>query len=140
MRVAFNKGMKSQRYPFGRMENSRVVIPRNHSLETLKVCHDGPLAGHMGFKRTWKRAQDSFWWGDVKTDVKEYVDNCESCGVNKHSTLASQAPIQMTDIPTRGLEKLQIDFLGPFSVSQVHDYRYALQIQDVISRYVGCQQ
>ena len=33
-------------------------------------------------------------------------------------------------------DKVQVDFLGPFSVSTAHEYRYALQIQDILSRYV----
>lgn len=36
----------------------------------------------------------------------------------------------------RVLEKLQVDFLGPFGVPSAHDYRYTLQIQDILSRYV----
>ena len=136
LRVQFNKGRTSRKHPFGRNEISRVVVPLGRTKEACKICHDAPLAGHMGIRRSWQRARDSFWWADMKKDMEQHVKDCEGCGLNKHSTLPSQAPVQSTDIPTRVLEKLQVDFLGPFGISTVHEYRYALQIQDVLSRFV----
>ena len=71
-------------------------------------------------------------------DMEQYVKNCERCGINKHTTQIAKAPNQKTDVPANALDKVQVDFLGPFSVSNImaHEYRYALQIQDVLSRYV----
>ena len=64
------------------------------------------------------------------------MKNCERCGINKHTTQISKAPNQKTDVPANALDKVQVDFLGPFGVSTAHEYRYTLQIQDVLSRYV----
>ena len=136
LRVKFNKGRATKTHPFGRTEINRVVVPKGDKDRACRICHDAPLAGHMGIRRTWQRVRDSFWWDNMKDDVTEYVNNCEACGINKHSTKPSKAPIQKTDIPMRVSEKLQVDFLGPFGVSTVHEYRYALQIQDVLSRFV----
>ena len=47
------------------------------------------------------------------------------------------APLQLTDIPERVFDKLKVDFLGPFTISTAHEYLYALQIQDILSRYVA---
>ncbi len=72
----------------------------------------------------------------MKQDVERHVRDCERCGANKHSTKASKAPVLSTDVPVRVGDKLQVDFVGPFGISTAHEYRYALQIQDVLSRFV----
>ena len=90
----------------------------------------------MGVKRTYKRCRDSFWWLNMSKDVKLYVNSCELCGKNKHETHPNVAPLQIMDIPDTVFDKVQIDFLGPFPGSTAHDYLYALQIQDILSRYL----
>ena len=69
-------------------------------------------------------------------DITKFVNGCELCGKNKHMTHPNVAPLQVMDIPEGVFDKLQVDFLGPFPVSTAHDYRYALQIQDILSRYL----
>ena len=134
--MIYNGGRRTRNSPFGVREKNRVVCPKTMQERAISLCHDAPLAGHMGIRRTWRRIVDSFWWKGMKEDVTDYVKGCESCGRNKHSTRKGTAPLQKTDIPAEPLDKIQVDFLGPFGVSTAHDYRYALQIQDILSRYV----
>ena len=136
LRVLYNGGRKTKKNPCGVREKYRVVFPKSKKNVALALCHNAPLAGHMGIRRTWKRAVETFWWPDMKQDAEAYVKNCENCGLNKHSTKKSQAPIQKTDMPARVCERLQVDFVGPFGISEAHEYRYALQIQDILSRYL----
>ena len=124
------------RYLFNGGRNQLPVIPRSMRAEALHMVHDAPLSGHMGRDRTWKRARDAFWWPNMKLDVSTYVSGCEMCGQNKPPTKPGRAPVQHTSFPSRPLAKLQIDFAGPFPVTDAHPYRYVLQIQDVLSRYL----
>ena len=55
---------------------------------------------------------------------------------SEHSAHANVAPFQMTDIPNWVVEHLQLDFCGPFQAANTHPFRYALQIQDVLTRFV----
>ena len=134
--LRFNGGKHSNKHPFGVKEKNRIVIPRSLVNEVLQLSHCGGLSGHMGQDRTWKRARDSFYWKNMKQDVDRYVAECERCGRNKHSTHPNIAPYQETDLPHVPLDHLQIDYAGPFKAAQSHPYRYALQIQDVLSRFV----
>ena len=134
--LEYNGGRRTSRKPFGVRTIERVVVPECMIADALQLAHNAPLAGHMGFRRTWKRSRDAFWWKDMKKDVTEWVNNCEACGKNKHSTKVGEAPLQETDIPLRVTDKVQVDFLGPFSISTAHEYRYVLQVQDVLSRYL----
>jgi hypothetical protein len=39
----------------------------------LKECHDGPLVGHGGAKRTITFFKKSYYWPNLKNDVEDYV-------------------------------------------------------------------
>ena len=124
------------RYLFNGGRTQLPVIPRSMRAEALRLVHDAPLSGHMGRDRTWKRARNAFWWPNMKQDVSNYVNGCEMCGQNKLPQNPGRAPIQRTNMPSRTLAKLQVDFAGPFPKTAAHPYRYVFQIQDVLSRYL----
>ena len=126
------------RYLFNGGRNQLPVIPRSMRAEALHMVHDAPLSGHMGRTRdrTWKHARDAFWWPNMKRDLSTYVSGCEMCGQNKLPTKPGRAPLQRTSVPNRPLAKLQVDFVGPFPQTDAHPFRYVLQIQDVLSRYL----
>ena len=73
----------------------------------------------------------------MKKDVVAYVQGCDSCQLHKRKKLPGRAPLQNTDIPRRPLDKVQIDFCGPYFTSRpVPDgMEHVLAIQDVFSRY-----
>ena len=136
IRLKFNGGRRTAVAQFGRKVINRLVVPLNSRKAVLKLNHDSPVAGHMGMLRSWQRIRNCFWWPGMKEDVEQYIAQCDLCGKNKHSNRQPKAPIQQTDIPTLPLERLQVDFVGPFSAARTHDYRWALQIQDVFSRFL----
>ena len=72
----------------------------------------------------------------MRTDVQQYVSSCDKCGKNKHRNRGDKAPMQETDIPDAPFKRLQTDFLGPFPQATTHNFRYVLQIQDILSRYL----
>jgi hypothetical protein len=39
----------------------------------LKECHDGSLAGHGGAKRTITILENTYYWPNLKDNVKEYI-------------------------------------------------------------------
>ena len=136
LRLRFNGGKKSIEFPFGKKQKNRIVVPLEMRTGVLQLSHDSPMAGHMGVNRTWQKVRDNFWWVNMKNDVIEYINNCDRCGRNKHWNHSTRPPLQRTDIPNQPLDKIQVDYLGPFPVAETHEYRYALQIQDVLSRFL----
>ncbi len=62
---------------------TRLYVPEGKIRDTLlKECHDGPLAGHGGAKRTTTFLKKSYYWPDLKLDAKEYVKTCLVCQQN----------------------------------------------------------
>ena len=129
--MTFHGDRRKKSALFGVKETKRIVIPPGIRKQAMEICHSAGLCGHMGIERTWQRVRNSFYWRGMKDDVAVFVRESEQCGVSKHSIPANFAPFQMTDIPNRVVEHLQLDFCGPFPVANTHPFKYALQIQDV---------
>ena len=134
--MLYDQGRAGSTTALGNLKRYRVVVPRELRDDVVEFIHCSPTGAHMGFKRTFKRCRDTFWWVGMGKDIRTFIKGCEQCGKNKHETHPNRAPLQITDVPERTFEKLQVDFLGPFPVSSAHLYRYALQIQDILSRYL----
>ena len=117
--------------PLGTIERYKIVVPKAMQEQVVRFVHASPTGAHMGFKRTYKRCREAFWWKGMGKDIRTHLKGCEQCGKNKHETHPNRAPLQLTDIPDQTMDKLQVDFLGPFQHSTAHSYRYALQIQDI---------
>ena len=49
----------------------------------LKHMHDSPLAGHLGFLKTYRSMRERFSWKGLKGDVLQYVRECTVCQQNK---------------------------------------------------------
>ena len=134
--IRFNGGRRTEQSRFGVKERNRILLPIELTEEALKVCHSAGLGGHMGMDRTWWRVRNAFYWKGMRSDVDEFVRDCELCATNKHSTHPNVAPFQETDLPDTTLDHLQIDFMGPFPAAVSHPFRYVLQIQDILSRFL----
>ncbi len=45
----------------------------------LKECHDGPFVGHGGAKLTITLLKKTYYWPNLKDDVKDYMKTCLIC-------------------------------------------------------------
>jgi len=77
----------------------------------LEICHDNPLAGHFGQKRTIELVQRQFAWPGLSTFVKEYVKGCHSCRRNKHSTHKAYGLLHPHPHPEAPWTRVEIDFI-----------------------------
>ena len=69
----------------------KVVVPKCLTTYILSLCHDHPIAGHMGRNKTLNRIVDSkLWWKNMSSDVRNYVRSCKVCQVTKPRTSKPQ--------------------------------------------------
>jgi len=55
-------------------KQNRLYVPEGRLNDVLlKECHDGPLAGHGGARRTTTFLKKSYYWPNLKEDAEEYV-------------------------------------------------------------------
>jgi hypothetical protein len=64
-------------------KQSWLYVPEGRIKDVLlKECHDGPLVGHGGVKRTTTFLKKSYYGPNLKDDAKEYVKTCLTCQQN----------------------------------------------------------
>ena len=136
LRLKFNGGRRTSEHPFGSKEKWRIIVPQSYREAILNLVHASSSAAHMGTNRTWKRARNNFWWHDMKSDIDQFIRACTMCSMNKHVNRNNEAPMSKASIPHGPLVEVMIDFVGPFQEARHHKFRYALQIQDVFSRFL----
>jgi hypothetical protein len=61
-------------------KQNRLYVPEGKMKDIiLKECHDGPLVGHGGAKRTTTFFKKSYYWPNLKDSVEEYVKTFLTC-------------------------------------------------------------
>jgi hypothetical protein len=64
-------------------KQNRLYVSKGRPKEVLlKECHDGPLAGHGGAKRTTTFVKKTYYWSNLKDNAKDYVKTCLTCQQN----------------------------------------------------------
>ena len=94
----------------------RIVIPSHQECKELRTDliaehHDTPLAGHRGFRKTKESLARTFHWKGMAKDVKEYIEGCYECSVNKSSTQAPTGLLQPLPTPKKPWEWMSMDFI-----------------------------
>ena len=84
--------------------------------EILQSCHDDPLSGHLGFKKTYNKLRERFHWENMNSDCDFWCKSCVDCATKKTPKQLSKAPL--LPIPANyPFEKVAVDVLGPFPTS-----------------------
>lgn len=91
----------------------RMVVPNSQQLKNaiLQMYHDTPVAGHGGFRKTFKAITEVFYWKQMRKDILDYVTRCETCQQTKYSTGKKQGTLQPLPIPSRPWQDINMDFI-----------------------------
>ena len=112
----------------------RLLVPRKFRRRVIQSCHEPSYSGHQGEKRTLDRVRKNFYWYGLTVDVLHYVAACAVCGAEKRSCKRQKAPLQ-SYLCGAPLDRLHIDFLGPFPTSSIGN-KYILIITDQFTKWV----
>ncbi|GBN22026.1 hypothetical protein AVEN_12232-1 [Araneus ventricosus] len=55
----------------------QIVLPKCRRDEGLRVAHEAPSAAHLGEQKTKQRIKYSFFWPEIKKDVREFCQTCK---------------------------------------------------------------
>ena len=63
----------------------RIYIPNNQKIKEriLQENHEPVDIGHPEQQQMMKFIKRNYWWPEIKTDVKKYVQGCFKCQQNK---------------------------------------------------------
>jgi len=67
---------------------NKIVVPADKTLrgDIIQAHHTPKYAGHKGRKKTHAAIKHTFWWPRLHIDVNHFVNTCDACQRNKHST------------------------------------------------------
>lgn len=93
--------------------DSRLCIPKDPTLrqQLLHEHHDAPVAGHLGFEKTYDAIHQRFYWPRMSQDVRAYVLSCDACQRNKPPQQLPSGLLQPLPTPTRNWEQISMDFI-----------------------------
>ena len=123
----------------------RMTARKNASDETYRVVpvilRQDVLSGfhqfgHCGINRLQELIlKAGYKWERLYIDVRNYVLSCKACATAKRGVIAPRARLKPLEIPERPGDVLQIDILGPYSVSS-DGHTAVLSVIDRLTSYV----
>ena len=93
--------------------DNRIYVP-NHSdlrLQVLRNFHDHPLSGHFSQNRTLEAVRRQYTWPNVRTFVRDYVNECRICGRNKSRRHRPYGLLKPLPVPVRPWDSISMDFI-----------------------------
>ena len=121
--VEFHTKKKQQGYQV----NSISLTPEERT-ELIKKAH----AGHFGVKKTFLNLRsDGTRWTNDFNDVRDYVNNCETCQMFRNPR--SEVDLGMIDSPSPN-HTLCLDFIGPLNRGS-HGFRYIATGIDAFTKF-----
>lgn len=69
------------------------------------------LGGHIGIHKTHVRVKKKFFWHGLRSDVRAYVRECDTCRRNKIKTLHPMGLLQPLPILSKNWVYINLDFI-----------------------------
>jgi hypothetical protein len=110
----------------------QIVLPRRYHHQVMKLAHDIPLSGHLGWEKTTQRILRRFYWPTVFKDVKQYCQTCEECQL--HGGKTRKAPMIPLPVIGEPFKRIAMDVVGPLPRTG-RGNRFILVICDYATRY-----
>ena len=91
----------------------RVVVPGDLDVKTLLVSelHSVPYAAHPGVQRTIGKVRRYFWWKGMAGDIREFVESCPTCQLEKTDHTQSKGSLQSLAILEAKWQEVSVDFV-----------------------------
>ena len=101
----------------------RIYVPNNKKIKKkiLKENHDLVDVGHLGQHRMLKLLKRTYWWPELKENVKRYVQGCFKCQQNKAQYQRKAGELHQLEIPQGLWQEISIDIIRPLPKSNGMD-------------------
>lgn len=99
------------------------------------MAHDEILAGHQGVKRTMHRVLAEFYWPELQSDVKRFVNSCDQRQRTTPKDKMARAPLGIMPTIDTPFQRVVVDIVGPIAPATSKGNRYILTMVDYATRY-----
>ena len=85
----------------------RIVVPEDKGIKEriVEELHSTPYSAHPGIQRTIGRVRKSFYWKGMLGDVRQFVENCPVCQMEKSDHQLAKGKLTSTQIPRGKMER-----------------------------------
>ena len=97
----------------------RVVVPDDLEVKSLLASelYSVPYAAHPGLQRTIGKVRRYFWWKGMARDIRELVESCPTCQLEKTNHTQKKGSLQSLAIPEAKWQEVTIDFITDLPMS-----------------------
>ena len=98
----------------------RILVPDDEKVKTriIQELHSTPYSAHPGVQRTIGRVRQSFYWKGMTGDIRQFVDNCPVCQMEKSDHQPAKGRLMSTQIPEEKWKEISIDFVTDLPLTQ----------------------
>ena len=98
----------------------RAIIPDEVAVKIfiLTELHSIPYSLHPGIQRTLQKVKKHFFWKGMTGNVREYVESCPVCQVEKTDHTLGRGNLQSTSIPEKKWSEVSFDFVTDLPVTR----------------------
>ena len=90
--------------------------------------------GHVGQNKTTAKLSASFYWPNIATDVKDFVEHCDKCQrVNNVKLQKSNEELHTIPVPIKAMSQIGIDLM---KLKESNGYNYVISAVDYFTKYV----
>jgi len=101
----------------------KVYIPKNNILRTeiIRLHHDIPVGGHRGQWKMVELVTQNLWWPGITKEMKQYIEEYDSCQRNKNCTEQPADKLMPNSIPEKPWTHISADFITKLPIAQGYD-------------------
>ena len=91
----------------------RIIVPDNPEIkeQLVRELHSTPYSSHPEIQRTIARVRRAFYWKGMLEDVRQFVENCPVCQMEKSDYTLAKVKLQSTQIPENKSSEISTDFV-----------------------------
>ncbi|KAK3531831.1 hypothetical protein QTP70_029712 [Hemibagrus guttatus] len=95
-------------------------ITRARRTPLIHSAHTSLGTGHPGANETLSLLKDHFWWPNMASDVRRYVQGCRDCAMSKSPRHLPSSKLLPLPVPNRPWSHLGVDFITDLPVSKYY--------------------
>lgn len=114
-------------------KGAKICLPEELVAAVFRYYHQSLLGGHLGLFKTLNKIREHVTWPTLYKDVKRLVRQCHQCQQAKPSSGVRHGLLN-SERAERPMQKLFIDYIGPFPRSQ-SGHKYIMVVVDDFSRF-----
>jgi hypothetical protein len=92
--------------------------------KALRQCHNDPLAGHFGARKTLEKLSRRYYWKGMRKEVEAYCSDCLRCRRSTPAKHRPYGPLAPLPPPTRAWEEVTFDFITELPPSKLSAQTY----------------